>query len=350
MIPHQPLSSPHQHGSAALDRVMIAVSIALIPAFITHFTLFGWGIITNLLITIPAALGSEALALWLRRRPILPTLADNSALVTALLLALILPPLSPWWLLVTGAVAAILFAKQIYGGLGYNPFNPAMVGFVVLLISFPIEMTSWQAPLVNSDHPLTIIAALNWVLFGELPPGILFDSMTMATPLDHLKTELSLHHTISEVRTDGTIFGVVAGASWEWINLAILAGGLWLLQQRVIRWHVPVALLGTLALISTLFYLINPEIYADPLFHLGGGGAVLGAFFIATDPVSGATSPKGRLIFGAGAGLLIYLIRVWGGFPDGVAFAVLLMNMAAPTIDHYTQPRVAGHQRGEMHR
>lgn len=336
-------SSPHIHGPATVTTVMLRVVYALIPGIAVYAWLFGWGVIINLLLAVVTCLSAEAIMLRLRRKPMTMFLTDGSALVTALLLGLALPPLAPWWLVVVGAAFAIIFAKHLYGGLGYNPFNPAMVGYVMLLISFPKEMTSWAAPLALSDHNLDFVQSLSLVFSGVLPAGI--DAVTMATPLDTLKTQLGLERTVDQIMRTSPVFGDFGGIGWQWINLALLAGGLWLIWKKIISWHVPVAMLGTLALLSGIFYMIRPEDFASPLFHVFTGAAILGAFFIATDPVSGATTLKGRLIFGAGVGVLTFVIRSWGGYPDAVAFAVLLMNMAAPTIDYYTKPRVFGHRK-----
>ena len=338
-------SSPHVHGPLAVDKVMHQVSLALAPALIAYTWLFGWGVALNVLIAAAVALTSEALVLKLRDRPVLSTLGDGSALVTALLLAIALPPLAPWWLTTVGVAFAIILAKQLYGGLGYNPFNPAMIGYVVLLISFPLEMTSWLGPSELREGSLSFGGAVSYVFTGALPGAAGLDSLTMATPLDTMKTQLGLELTLGEI-TASSVFGKLGGTGWEVVNGLILLGGLFLLLRRIISWHVPVAMLGSLFLLAGLFHLFNPDHYAGPLFHLFSGGAMLGAFFIATDPVSGATSNKGRLWFGAGVGILTYIIRTWGGYPDGIAFSVLLMNMAAPTIDYYTQPRVFGHKRG----
>ena len=334
------ISSPYSHGDSSLQQVMMQVILALIPTIAIYFWIFGWGIITNIVLASTFCLGFEAIIMWLRRRPIKNTLFDGSALVTAMLLAITIPPLSSWWIILIGSMAAIVFAKQIYGGLGFNPFNPAMVGFVVLLISFPKEMTQWLAPIESGQQAMGLLPSLQFV-FGST--GL--DALSGATPLDALKSGIRMGETVNEAMVNTPIFGQLSGIGWEWINLAILAGGLWMLWRKTIRWQVPVAMLGSLAAIASLFYLIDPNHYADPLFHIFGGGALLGAFFIATDPVSGATSPKGRIIFGIGVGLLTYIIRSWGGFPDGVAFSILLMNMSAPMIDYYTQPKAFG-QRG----
>ena len=333
-------SSPHLHGPSSLNKVMLQVCLALLPALLAHTWLFGWGIVFNVVIATVVALGSEALVLKLRDRPVGPSLADGSALVTALLIAIALPPLAPWWLTTVGVAFAIIFAKQLYGGLGFNPFNPAMIGYVVLLISFPREMTAWLPPAELREAGVSFAMAASAV-FGSTP----IDSLSGATPLDSLKTQLGLGMTMDEVMA-GSLFGQFGGRGWEIVNGMILLGGLWMLYRRVISWQVPVAMLGSLFIIAGLFHLIEPDAYADPLFHIFSGGAMLGAFFIATDPVSGATSDRGRLIFGAGVGLFTFIIRTWGGYPDGVAFSVLLMNMAAATTDNYTRPRVFGHREG----
>jgi len=338
-----PHSSPHIHAPSAVNKVMLQVSLALVPAIIAYIWLFGWGAVLKFIIAVAVALGSEAVILKLRNRPLRTTLADGSALLPALLLAIALPPLAPWWLITVGVAFAIIIGKQLYGGLGYNPFNPAMIGYVVLLISFPLEMTTWLAPGGLREASLGLSHAMGYVFSGIQPPAGI-DSLSMATPLDTVKTNLGLEHTLSEIMA-APVFGAVGGKGWEIINGLLLLGGLWMLFKRIITWHVPVAMLGSLFLLAGVFHLLYPEHYPGPLFHVFSGGALLGAFFIATDPVSGATSDRGRLWFGAGVGIITYIIRAWGGYPDGVAFSVLLMNMAAPTIDYYTQPRVFGHKR-----
>ena len=277
-----------------------------------------------------------------RGKPLALHLGDCSALVTAWLLAVALPPLAPWWLTTIGVLAAIVVAKHLYGGLGYNPFNPAMIGYVVLLISFPREMSTWLIPHgVGQTHAMTLMETLQVIFMGA--PGV--DGLTGATPLDVLRTKMGLGLSVAEIR-NSPVFGLVSGHGWEWAALGFLLGGLWLLYIRAADWRIPVGMLGGLAIISTVFYLINPQQYAPPWFHLWSGAAIFGAFFIATDPVTASATPRGRLIYGAGIGILIYIIRAFGGYPDGVAFSVLLMNIAAPTIDLYTQPQVFGARRG----
>ncbi|MGB5438721.1 MAG: electron transport complex subunit RsxD [Gammaproteobacteria bacterium] len=331
-------SSPHLPVASSVSAIMVRVLLALIPGTACAFWMFGWGILINILLAALAAIAAEAGMLLLRKRPLKPALLDCSALLTGVLLALALPPLAPWWIPVIGSLFAIVIAKQLYGGLGYNPFNPAMAGYVVLLISFPLELTLWT-PVGES---LQLGDTLALVFSGQLPANLTLDAITMATPMDTIKTRLGLSETLGEIR-GGPLFGSFAGAGWEWINAWFLLGGLWLLQQKVIQWQIPAGMLGGLSMIALLFYVINPDIYSSPLFHLFSGAAMLGAFFIATDPVSASTTPHGRLYYAAGIGILTYIIRTWGGYPDGVAFAVLLMNMAAPTIDYYTRPVVYGH-------
>lgn len=338
-MPLSRLSSPFLSGINRVTLVMAQLLLALIPAIIALVYFFGSGVLINIVLAVTVALVAEALMLKLRDRPIKPFLTDGSAIVTAVLLAIALPPLSPWWLTTIGIVFAIVFAKHLYGGLGYNPFNPAMIAYVLLLISFPLEMTSWLPSISLSETPLDFTSTLQIIFQGHVSTTV--DSLSGATPLDAMKTEIGLLHVPSQI-IQQPLFGHFGGKGWEWINIWIAVGGLVLLYRRVITWHIPVAMLSGLLAISLITWLIAPEATASPLFHLLSGGTMLGAFFIATDPVTAATTVKGRLVFGAGVGLLTYIIRVWGGYPDGIAFAVILMNMLVPLIDYYTQPKVYG--------
>lgn len=335
-------TAPFTHNSFTISTIMRQVLYALIPGIVTYVYFFGWGIVINILLTSVTALICEAVILWLRNRPLRPFLTDNSALVTAWLLAIALPPFTPWWMAVLGTAFAMIFAKHLYGGLGYNPFNPAMVGYVMLLISFPAEMTRWPALASLSGHFPHFLDSLGIIFQGQPTGGLTLDALSGATPLDTIKTELTFFHTLEEIQRN-PLFGIYGGKGWEWINGMFLLGGCWLIYQRIITWHIPVAVLGSLFLFSGLFFIFDSGIYISPLFHIASGASILGAFFIATDPVSAATSNKGRLFYGAGIGFLIYIIRTWGGYPDGVAFSILLMNMAVPVIDYYTKPRVFGH-------
>ncbi|MCQ4295874.1 RnfABCDGE type electron transport complex subunit D [Pseudomonas stutzeri] len=330
------ITSPHAKGPSRTQRVMLLVLAATLPGVVVLTWLYGAGTLINLAWACAAALGFEAAILKLRQRPVGFFLRDGSVLVTAVLLALALPPYSPWWLTLIATGCAVVFGKQLYGGLGQNPFNPAMIGYVVVLISFPVEMTTWPVP-----HSVGLSAGLQHILgIASLPDG-----WTQATALDALKVNNSL--TIDELWSNPA-FGHFGGIGSEVVNLAFLAGGLFLLHKRLFSWHAPVGMLGALLLMSLVFWNgSGSDSNGSPLFHLLSGATMLGAFFIVTDPVSSATSPRGRLIFGAGVGILVYVIRAWGGYPDGVAFGVLLMNLAAPTIDYYTRPRTYGHRKAE---
>ena len=335
------LTPPFLSGTNRVTDHMIQLSLALFPAIIALVYYFGTGVLINIVLAIVVALASEALMLNLRQRPIKPYLSDGSALVTALLIAVSLPPLSPWWLTTVGTLFAIIFAKHLYGGLGYNPFNPAMVAYVLLLISFPVEMTSWLPITSLAESQVSFSSALQIIFTEQMPQHLSYDAISAATPLDMMKTQIGLLQTPSEIM-ENPVFSRFSGEGWQWVNFWFAIGGIFLIYRKIISWHIPVAVIVSLATIAFITWLISPETTASPLFHLFSGATMIGAFFIATDPVSGATTIKGRLIFGAGIGLLTYVIRVWGGYPDGIAFAVILMNMLVPLIDYYTQPRVYG--------
>lgn len=349
-------SSPHIKPQLSVSKMMLVVILALVPGVLASIYVFGFGVLINIFLAVSFALVLEASMLYLRKRPIKPYLNDNSAILTAILLALALPALAPWWLTLIGIFFAIVVGKQLYGGLGYNIFNPAMVAYAVLLISFPAEMTTyWQTPLMlateDAGQSLGLLQSINFQLFGKLPDNVSFDALTSATPLNIVQTTIITGAgTISEIKAQGNAYGFIGGIGTEWINLAFLAGGLFMLRKGLISWHIPVALLGTLGFLSLLFGSFELDSNPSPLFHYFSGATMLGAFFIATDPVTAATTPRGRLIFGAGIGALVYIIRTWGGYPDAFAFAVLIMNMTVPLLDYYTQPRVYGHaenQHGE---
>ncbi|AIW14715.1 electron transport complex subunit RsxD [Vibrio tubiashii] len=342
-------SSPHAHSRRSTPDLMKWVALCALPGLAAQTYFFGWGTIIQLILAIVIGLGLEALVMLARKRHPMSALRDNSALVTAWLLAIAIPPLSPWWIIAIGLIFAIVIAKHLYGGIGQNLFNPAMVAYVVLLISFPVQMTSWispnelQATAISSGDAFSLIFTgfnLEGLSLQQIRTGI--DGITMATPLDAFKTALTTGNTASEALTQPQ-FGSLAGIGWEWVNLAYLVGGLILIKVRVINWHIPVSFLLSLTLISSLFMILTPGTTASPLIHLLSGATMLGAFFIATDPVSASTTVKGRLVFGAFIGAMVFIIRSWGGFPDGVAFAVLLGNMCVPLIDYYTKPRTYGH-------
>ena len=330
------VSSPHKLSSSSVSKVMLKVLSALVPGTAVATYFFGWGVISNILIACGLALATEALLLSLRKRPLKPALTDLSVIVTAWLLALAIPAYSPIWLIAVGIFFAVAFGKQLYGGLGFNPFNPAMIGYVVLLISFPVYMTQWPQPDMAQQVSLSEILS---IILGNTPATV--DGLTGATALDYTKTQINQALMLSEIQ-DNAVYGSIGSAAWEWISVAYLIGGIALITLRVMPWHAPVAMLLTLFISAELFHLYDSDTYTSGLFHLFAGGSMLGAFFIITDPVSGCTSNRGRLIFGALVGVLVYVIRTWGSYPDAVAFAVLLANMCAPMIDYYSKPRVFG--------
>ncbi|MFB0937271.1 MAG: RnfABCDGE type electron transport complex subunit D [Propionivibrio sp.] len=331
------ITPPYLTQNVSVRRVMLQVLAALIPGIAAYAWLLGPAVLVQIAIATATALLAEAAMLKLQDKPLGPFLGDGSAIVTAWLIALAFPPLAPWWLIVVGTAFAIVVAKHLYGGLGQNPFNPAMIAFAVCIVSFPALMSQW--PAVNADAAFTDQLAL---VFGHAPR---LDALTGATPLDALKTALKLGEgqaSVSTITADAAVFGRIAGHGWEWVAAGYLLGGIWLWGRKVIGWHVSMSFLAGMAIISGALWLWNPAHFANPLFHLFSGGSMLGAFFIVTDPVSGCTTPRGKLIFGFSAGLLAYLIRVFGGYPDGVAFAVLLLNLCVPIIDLYTQPPIFG--------
>jgi electron transport complex protein RnfD len=309
------------------------VIVATLPGIATMSYFFGLGVISNILLASAFGVALEAALLHLRKRPVRVTLNDSSALLTGVLLGVSLPPASPWWLIGVGMVAAIVVAKQLYGGLGHNPFNPAMAGYALLLVSFPTYMTLWSPP-------QELIPDALWAqITGTLPTSRL-DSLSGATPLDAFKhkgeTVLAGEFWADNPLPEGTL------SAWRWVALAWLAGGVLLLVKRIISWHIPVAMLGSMVILATLFYISDPSHFASPLFHLLTGATLFGAFFIATDPVSAASSRRGKLIYGVGIGALVIIIRIFGGYPDAVAFAVLLMNLCVPLLDIYSVPRPMG--------
>jgi len=339
-------SGPFAHGISSVQRTMFLVLLALTPATVFNLYLFGWPAILLFIITVGACLAVEAACLVLAGKPVVATLADCSALLTGWLLAMSLPPWAPWWIGVLAAIFAIALAKHTFGGIGQNLFNPAMVGRTVMLISFPVAMTVWVAP-----HPLFSAGAPGLAeAFAITFGGNIPDTMSAASALGYIKTELSRGIPVTQSITqmpdlmDMTL-GYRAGSMGETSALLILAGGLFLMWKRIISWHIPVSMMGSLFLIAALFHAIDPAHFTSGTFHLVSGATFLGAFFIATDYVTSPVSKSGQIIFGVGVGLLTWSIRNFAGYPEGVAFAVLLMNSLTPIIDQYTRPRAFGRTR-----
>jgi electron transport complex protein RnfD len=303
------------------------VLLACVPGALTLSWFFGWGTLLQLLLGLATALACEALVRRLRGLPV-QLLGDGSALVSATLLALSLPPYAPWWLAVSAGVFAHLFGKALFGGFGKNPFNPAMLGYVFALLAFPAQMNHWPAPGGGQG----LMAGLQQV-FGT-PDSV--DGWSQATLLDSLKHNDRL--TVDELFQRNPAFSHWSAA---WVNLAFLLGGLLLLQRGVIRWHTPVGVLGGLFVASLLCWNgSGSDSNGSPVLHLFSGATMLGAFFIATEPVSGPDSDRARLLFGIGVGLWLYVIRTWGGYADGVAFAVLAMNLLVPLLERHAARRV----------
>ena len=335
------LSSPHTHGPNSTSKVMANVVLATLPGLAVMTWFFGWGSLINVLFASLVALASEAAVLLIRKRPVSFFLKDNSALVTGVLLGLALPPFAPFWVTLVATAFAVVFSKQMYGGIGNNPFNPAMVGYALVLVSFPVQMTTaWALSTQMSGSSILGFGDTLQVIFAG--HSMLADAYSGATPLDAYK-HLIGKNTADTVLAEATFNGWLNGG-WEWVNIAFLAGGLYLLARRIITWQIPLAMLLSLSLCSLIFGW-DEDMYTPLSLHLLSGATMLGAFFIATDPVSASTTPTGKLIYGAGTGILLYVIRTWGSYPDAVAFSVLLMNFAAPFIDAYTQPRSYGHQK-----
>jgi len=342
------VTSPHTSKQGQAGNVMLSVIYATIPGIIALTYFFGVGILINLILATIFGLGLEALILYMRKRDITFYLKDYSALVTAFLLGLALPAYAPWWLIAVGMFFSIVIAKQLYGGLGFNPFNPAMIGYVVLLISFPLEMSSWTTPApLNGGELPSLSAALAKVFLGhELAiEGALLDGYTSATPLELMRQNDG--QLVDQLYSDTPLFSeaLFAGVGWEWVNIAFLIGGVYLMYKRVFTWHAPISMLVALGVLAAVFYDGGSSAsLGSPLFHWLTGATMFGAFFIITDPVSSAVSNRGRIVFGALIGVLIFVIRSFSNYPDGVAFAVLLLNFAAPFIDYYTKPRTYGHK------
>ena len=322
---------------------MLSVLATLVPATIFGFWLYGWPALFLWIITVLSALFGEAACLKLAGDKALPTLSDGSALVTGWLLALSLPPWAPWWIGAVGGLSATMLAKQVFGGLGYNLFNPAMVARVFLLISFPVQMTAWIAPM-----PITATASPGFhdgllIFLGSTPR---LDAVASASLLGFAKTELSrgtdLLHLLVGSAPGISLTGARAGSLGETASLLITAGGLVLLALRIITWHIPVSMIAGIAIPAFIANAIDPARYLDVTSHLLSGGAMLGAFYIATDYVTSPNTKAGQLVFGFGCGFLTYVIRTWGGYPEGVAFAVLVMNACTPVIDRYLKPRILG--------
>lgn len=342
-----PPSAPYAHSAANVQRTMVLVMLALTPSTLYGFYIYGWPAVFLFVLTIASALAAEALSLALMRKPAGLFLSDGSAALSGWLVAATLPPWAPWWVAVLGGLIAIIIGKQIFGGLGQNVFNPAMVARVMLLVSFPVELTRFVPPRPMFSDGAPGFADSLRIILGETQK---FDTISSASLLDQIRTVIKQGGSVQSGLAEhyeplAMLVGNVPGSLGETSAILILLGGVFLLYKKVITWHTPTAMILSIALIATLMNLIDPGRYPGALYHVLSGALLLGAFFIATDYVTAPVTNTGRLIFGAGCGALVYVIRTWTVFPEGVAFAVLLMNALTPVIDFYIKPRIFGRAR-----
>lgn len=314
-------------AAPSTQHIMLVVILALLPGTFAYAYFISPGVVLNVVVAVVAAVILEAFAVRLRKQSGLQIIQDGSIALAAFLLALAVPPTLPFWQLIVGVLIMVMLGKHVYGGIGHNPFNPAMVGYAALMVSFPQNMTLWLAP---GEYPVAGIVELTQLKLRIAPvlneATVAWDGITRATPLEHIRSQRIQSLDVSPIEIKQRFLQ----SGWLPINLAFLLGGLFLLIKKVIRWHIPVSVIGSFMLLSFLF-----AGSSLPLHHiLFSGALILGAFFIATDPVTTASSNRGRLIFGAGVGTLTFIIREFGGYPEGIAFAVLLMNLCVPLIDH----------------
>ncbi|HRX11940.1 MAG TPA: RnfABCDGE type electron transport complex subunit D [Draconibacterium sp.] len=315
--------SPHIHSGDSTQKIMYRVVYAMIPALAWSVFVFGLDALRVTLIAVVACLAFEYLIQKYLLK-IKPVITDGSALITGILLAFNVPSNLPWWIIVIGSLAAVGIAKLSFGGLGNNIFNPALVGRVFMLISFPVQMTSWP---VNARS------------------GI--DAITSATPLSIIKEGISNGTPISEITqklptTFDMLLGNIGGSLGEISALLLILGGLYMLWKKVITWHIPVSVIATVAIFATIFWIVNPATYINPLYHILSGGLMLGAIFMATDMVTSPMNPKGQIIYGVGIGLITISIRMFGAYPEGISFAILIMNAVTPLINTYVKPKRFG--------
>jgi electron transport complex protein RnfD len=317
-------SSPHAHSGASVQRIMLDVVIALLPALLVAVYQFGWDALRLTLTCVVSCVALEAACRKLMGRDL--GITDLSAVVTGILLAFNLPPSLPGWMAVIGSIFAVGIAKQLFGGIGYNPFNPALIGRVALLVSFPVAMTQWS----------------QW----HIPSPLTGDAITTATPLGLYKTAIGVGEGAPYAFDGATMLQLVMGNQNGCIGevsaAALVLGGVYMLWRRCISWHIPAAYLGTVAVFAGILWSVDSRANMPPQFHLVAGGLMLGAIFMATDMVTSPVTKRGMLIFGAGCGCLTMIIRKWGGYPEGVSFAILLMNAVTPLINRATRPRVFG--------
>lgn len=328
-----PNRGPFIRPERAVPQLMRDVLLALLPGIVVLTFLYGSAILFQVTLGILGALLAESLALWLRKRPIAETLSDLSAVLTGTLLAVSVPPFAPWWIVMIGAILGILMGKHVYGGLGQNPFNPAMLGFALLMLAFPRFMTLW--PGMRYELPSGALSLGNTLtaLFGE--GSAVADAITRATPLNRMHEAWKSGEAVV-TQDSNPLWG------WMLVNGAYLAGGIWLASRKTLDLRIPLGFFSAMVSGILLIDAVSDPQSASTWSTLLLGSTMLGAFFIATDPVSAATTPRGRWLYAAGIGWMVILIRRYGGYPDGLAFAVLIMNFAAPTLDRFSRPKPLG--------
>lgn len=320
--------SPHIKQPKATKDMMRDVVIALLPATIVSVLFFGLGAVKVLFVAVIFCMLFEFLIQkFLLKGSI--TITDNSAIITGVLLAFNLPSNIPIWMIIVGCLVAIGVGKMTFGGLGKNPFNPALVGRVFLLISFPVEMTSWPKPRFLAFDLTTLDGKTGATVLGIMKEGV--------------GTGKSVAQLMAEIPHYTDLFiGRLGGSLGEVSAAALILGGIFLLARRVISWHIPISFIVSLVALTGILHLYNPSLYADPLFHLLSGGLLLGAIFMATDYVTSPMSSLGMIVFGVGCGVLTVVIRTFGAYPEGVSFAILIMNAFTPLIDRYLKPQRFG--------
>jgi electron transport complex protein RnfD len=320
--------SPHVHGEETTRKLMFGVVIALMPALFASVFYFGTGaVIVTATSVISCILFEYLIQRFIFKKPV--SITDGSALVTGLLLAFNLPSNIPVFIIVIGSFVSIGVAKMTFGGLGNNPFNPALVGRVFMLISFPVQMTSWPVP-------------------AGLKTGYI-DAITGATPLAILKEGIKNGESLSQLMekipsTMQMFLGKMGGSMGEVAAIALLIGFTYMLVKKIITWHIPISIIGTITIFTTILWLVNPETNANPVFHLLTGGVLLGAIFMATDYVTSPMNPKAMILYGCGIGVLTVIIRVWGAYPEGVSFAILIMNAFVPLMNSYIKSKRFGEE------
>lgn len=318
--------SPHQQGAETTRKLMFGVVIALAPALAASVYFFGTGAIIVTLVSVLACVATE----YLIQKFILkmkPSVSDGSAVVTGLLLAFNVPSNLPVYIIIIGAIVSIGVAKMTFGGLGNNPFNPALVGRVFLLISFPVQMTSWPVPTGFKTGYLDAVT-------GATPLGIMSEGIKNGETVAALMEKVPSHMQL--------FYGYMGGSMGEIAALALILGGLYMIYRKIITWHIPVTILLTVAIFTGILWVVDPTKYADPGFHLLTGGIMLGAIFMATDYVTSPMTAKGMVIYGIGIGVITVLIRTWGAYPEGVSFAILIMNAFVPLLNMYIKPKRFG--------